>query len=535
MIPTRWLAYGVLAFFMVDFGLTFLTFLPYWLGLDGDMRAYGVVLGLYGGVTSLGAPILGWLGDKLGEKLIFCTSIVLSVAGNILFFASSISFGESPHASRAAGQALLILSRMLCGFAAGSVVLVLRYLIRTSVARGQDQVLVMNSFRLVSTLGRMIGPSIGAAVMWVGASKVGPFVVSGLTIPPLVSIGLGVVLLPFVAFYYGRDDDSGDDGYTQLDADYKQLDTDDGGDGRVRMRFWLDPSVRKLLPDVIKMNVAMLLWLSGLWLIFSQMVPIGMFEYSVVDSQGNLWIPFMPLAVGSLVAMLLLKRVQAHTGGISEFTLLMASSVGMMLATVPLFPFTSHPSKWFFYVGTGVFFLFNAVAQTSIRAIYSRVVGHSRYIGVLLSLLFVSGGIAQLVGSSIASAIVSPKIDSSWLRHHNCTATVMPNVTVVADCPCTVTPQQWASYDWDLDCYELENYAVLIGVTLAALVATAAFLYWALAKIKFRVEDVEANGDSDNDDAGDEPHHHRRHRSGERDLLAYNDASYASIQQVTVN
>ena len=392
---------------------------------------------------------MGLLADKIGEKIVILIALFFTFAGNMAYFLTGM-YSESQHHST--GIALIYISRIVAGLGSAGLVIVLRYMVASAGSDPAEHVKVMNNFRTTGLISRVISPSIATIFLYTPDSHIGKVSLNYATIPVLITMCLALIVCICTIFLF-RDRPRGETSASFL--------------------FWREHEMRSISKRVILINIILTLLLSGVWALMSQLIPICLFVYEIIHDIETLWYPYIPLIVGSLLSSIVLKRFM-----FDEFYLLIASLLGLCIATVFLVPFSAHPSQWLFYVGAAFFFLFNTSSQTILRGMYSRMIGISRYIGILLSLLFISNGVAQLIGSSIAGALVSPRLSSTWFLRHNCSLQDFGNFTcanslnpITCTSNCTIQPCQWASGEWILDCYVLKGYAGVIGFSFACSVA----------------------------------------------------------------
>mmetsp|Transcript_6034 Transcript_6034/g.9387 ORF Transcript_6034/g.9387 Transcript_6034/m.9387 type:complete len:477 (+) Transcript_6034:59-1489(+) len=439
---SKWAVYMVLVAFGYDFMVTFLGVILYWLELGGEPQLSGLVLGLYGGVSALSSVLLGFVSDRYGEKIVFLGCLILNIGGNLMYFFASIGFHESDQSS---GQALLIASRILCGFSAGCSVVVLRWLIRTTPEDRQVQ--AMNRYRMVSVVARIIAPTVASFLFMIDNKKVGDFAFTGLSVAPLTTIGIDCLVFVGVIVLYENLPKS---------------------EEHVTTKFWRDPEIQAMWKDLVMLIGGLLLWLSALWTLFAQLPIVASTVYEAVEDLDDLWKAYIPIMAGSIASFLVLGRLATRFEW-TDVTITIIGSVGTCISTILLFGFEKHPSEWFFYIGASLWFLMNVTGQTALRAIYAVRVSSSKYLATLLSLLFLAGGVGQFVGSSIGTAIAHPKFD---YHHHNCTITQGES-----------TNEQLEIFE-NVDCWYLDGYNAMVGVSLGLLAVVAISQFFILPRFR---------------------------------------------------
>jgi MFS family permease len=160
---------------LIGFGIL-IPILPYYaqrLGAGG--LGIGVLFGIYSGMQFFSTAVLGRLSDRVGRRPILLTTIVMNVAGCLLFAAAH-------------SYAVLFVARVFSGFGGGNISAAQAYVadITTPAERSRGMGIIGAAFGI----GFVLGPAIGGFA----AHLYGP------TAPALVAAGLSV--LNFVSAYF---------------------------------------------------------------------------------------------------------------------------------------------------------------------------------------------------------------------------------------------------------------------------------------------------------------------------------------------
>src|SRR6266567_7692476 len=179
MTATRRFRFAILFFTvlidLIGFGIL-IPILPYYaqrLGAGG--LGIGVLFGVYSGMQFFATAVLGRLSDRIGRRPILLTTIVMNVAGCLLFAASHT-------------YVVLFLARVFSGFGGGNISAAQAYVadITTPAERSRGMGIIGAAFGL----GFIIGPAVGG----LSAHYLGP------SAPGLVAAGLSLV--NFVSAYF---------------------------------------------------------------------------------------------------------------------------------------------------------------------------------------------------------------------------------------------------------------------------------------------------------------------------------------------
>lgn len=484
-----------------DYMTTFLASLPWWQMLDGDFALYGtLVIGLYGLLGAVGAPLGGIIADRFGNKLVICVSVCFVVLGSLLWFLSGVGYlaayddfihsaanatgplvgnatipssvlkDASHHLDTARG--LIIGSRVLSGLGSGAGLCVaLRHLV--SSAPHGHQLKVMNQTRVAAIIARIMGPVISSVFLFVPSSVWGNAIFNFSTWPALVAACVEwVALIGFVVFF-------------------RSAETSDTWD----WRLWRDPIIGSLWKDLATLLTIITLALTAMWVVFSQLIPICAFVYQNVDSLNNLWLVYLPMIIGAMAYSIIGAKIFERMN-IQQAYQIILLLVFLVVGNTIIFPFSLHPSPWLFYVGAVLFFFGNSGVQTILRAAYAKIASSSAHLGVLLSLLWISNGLAQFIGSSISSSIVTPSISDSWLRQNNCSTDYHGNSNYNCSA-CTITLQQLSSAfhsgtELNLGCYYLDDYVALAAVALGFAIFCGAATVYFLPKVNLGQKNLES-------------------------------------------
>lgn len=174
MTPTPRFRFAILFFTvlidLIGFGIL-IPILPYYaqrLGAGG--LGIGVLFGIYSGMQFFSTAVLGRLSDRIGRRPILLTTIVMNVAGCLLFAAAH-------------SYAVLFVARVFSGFGGGNISAAQAYVadITTPAERSRGMGIIGAAFGI----GFVLGPAIGGFA----AHLYGP------TAPALVAAGLSFVNL----------------------------------------------------------------------------------------------------------------------------------------------------------------------------------------------------------------------------------------------------------------------------------------------------------------------------------------------------
>jgi len=361
--------YMVAAVCAYDFMCTFFALPLYWRLLGGSFSTYGLVFGLYSLSRALGSPVVGLVTDRwLGFRVTVSFCLLLMAVGNALYFLASAhtyvvddvasgGFGSgtgweigegSGERVGLLGRWMLLMSRLIGGFGASSLSLVMSYIVQATA--DSEKMAATNRYRFMTLVGGMSGAIVGTAALQIPFNHVAaPYQLDALTAPALLSLAVELIVLVVVLVVFVAD---------TLPATKSVT-----GD------FFSFRS--KVLRVSLLLNALGAFQAFALYLLFSQLTILSFFYYDVSDSISSLWKSYLPLVVGSLVAMLLLrvngKRRSRESGAsLSDRQLILytpavcIAGLGILLCYFPDKPWTIT----FYYIGVGLYFAGNNMYST---------------------------------------------------------------------------------------------------------------------------------------------------------------------------
>jgi len=173
-------------FFMaLDFMIVFLTVYAYWSELDGNLTYSSIVFSTYSYGQMVAIPIVGWLLDKkIPARFLWQATIALNVVGNILYAVAG-STGSS-------GRALMAFGRLMTGLGAGNVVIGNQFLVELYPSIS-ERTNALASFNLAGFLGRVLGPTIAIALMYINPWSMGALRMDENTMPAWITALVGII------------------------------------------------------------------------------------------------------------------------------------------------------------------------------------------------------------------------------------------------------------------------------------------------------------------------------------------------------
>jgi predicted MFS family arabinose efflux permease len=157
---------------LMGFGIV-MPILPYYAQRFGAHGlGYGALVGAFSLMQFLATALLGRLSDRVGRRPILLATMLLNAAGYVLFaFAPSYS--------------LLLLSRLVSGFAGGNISAAQAYV--ADITSAEDRSKGMGLIGMAFGLGFIVGPGIGVVAAHYGGHAGPGLVAAGLSLVNLVS------------------------------------------------------------------------------------------------------------------------------------------------------------------------------------------------------------------------------------------------------------------------------------------------------------------------------------------------------------
>lgn len=124
--------------------------------LGADAAVVGALIAAFSVAQLVAAPVWGWLSDRYGRRPAILVGLLLSAVAYVIFaFASSLWF--------------LFLSRIVQGLGGGTIGVVQAYV--SDVSDTKDRAKMLGWLSAVTSLGAVIGPAIGSALVAFGGRR----------------------------------------------------------------------------------------------------------------------------------------------------------------------------------------------------------------------------------------------------------------------------------------------------------------------------------------------------------------------------
>lgn len=236
--------------------------------------------------------------------------------------------------------------------------------------------------------------AIGTIYLYLGPYNFGDVSLNSATLPPLTTIVLELITIPVVIMFC-------------REIETVKLMSED------KIPIWKDKEAKQVLVDVLKLFVVYIVSMMSLWVVFAQIMPIGVLMFQISsDDLSNIWIIYLPPVIGALLGMIVTRRVIGQLS-VSDDLVLVVASIGVTVSLVAFIQFKTVEHAAIFFVGGTSLFFFFGIQATAFRTIYSQTVGDSRHLNVMMSLLFVGGALGQIIGPIFSSLFISVECDSA--------------------------------------------------------------------------------------------------------------------------
>lgn len=244
----------------------------------------------------------------------------------------------------------------------------------------------MNKFRAWQFWGKFLGPLLGTIYLYLPSFDVSSIpLFNAATYAPLTTIVFIIITIPIVFLFCKN---------VELK---KPVDP---------IPIWKDSEAKQVIFDISKLFVIYVASLTALWVVFAQIMPIGVIFFQIAtEDPSSIWLIYIPPLAGAIIGMFVTKRVIIPMK-LHDNHVLIGASICVTLSLFTFIQFADHEPSYIYYIGCTILFLAFGILATAFRSIYSKTVGNSRHLAVLMSLLFSVGAIGQIVGPVFSSFFI---------------------------------------------------------------------------------------------------------------------------------
>ena len=187
--------------------------------------------------------------------------------------------------------------------------------------------------------------------LYIPSVDFGPVHLNSATYPALCTIILELIILPPCILFTGN-------------IHQPHVDEED------KIPVLQDPVAKQMMIDSTKIFVIFGASLIALWLVFSQIMPIGVILFGIAsDDPSQIWEIYLPPIIGGVLSMIIVKRLTA----IPDTTILMVAAIGLIVSMFTFFQYAEKEPSYIYYIGGSALFFFNGTLATAFRSIYSLV------------------------------------------------------------------------------------------------------------------------------------------------------------------
>eukprot|EP00026_Physarum_polycephalum_P007297 Phypoly_transcript_07356.p1 GENE.Phypoly_transcript_07356~~Phypoly_transcript_07356.p1 ORF type:complete len:504 (+),score=69.11 Phypoly_transcript_07356:108-1619(+) len=179
----------VLLFSETARGIIMPTLAPYVTSLGGDAVILGYAVSAFSAGRFVSTIVLGYLSTTLSYKAVLTGSLIVSVAGNLMY---GFSYLWGPY--------VLITSRILTGIGAGTLSVQRAYI--AQVTNEQERTAYMSFLGAVQFFGLGVTPGLGAIIIYLPDFEVGNIVFNKFTVPGHLLAVLSLLVLLLLFFFF---------------------------------------------------------------------------------------------------------------------------------------------------------------------------------------------------------------------------------------------------------------------------------------------------------------------------------------------
>lgn len=391
----------------LDFSLSLLTFQSYWLSVGGGEHLSGFAFGSYDLVGIIGAPLSGWMSDRIGMKSVFVFGLLFNIVGNIGY--AFAGFFRSYY--------VLLSGRFVSGIGASVLGLTLAYVTKT--VPGSEQLKIVGYLKYSSAFSRIIGPTLASFLVLSPtnySSHQKMFDPSALlnlyTLPGWIAAVLGMVVLGLLVALF-RSPESFDKRYEDI-AD------------PINSSIVVSPSKNDIYLNLGFVLAIQLIGAFAYWALGANLFLLAMVQYRIIHKHQDLWKLYITGIVAFTLAFAVFMPLKTR---VSPHKIMFVGMLITLFGTLLFTPFISHPPASLFYLGIGFTTFGYALFTPGVNAVYSKLVKkHASLFGsfqdLIVSFISVSGSVARLSGPALFSWIVhlgqNQNCDVDKFQVHGC-------------------------------------------------------------------------------------------------------------------
>eukprot|EP01121_Diplochlamys_sp_Union-15-3_P018248 TRINITY_DN660_c0_g1_i2.p1 TRINITY_DN660_c0_g1~~TRINITY_DN660_c0_g1_i2.p1 ORF type:complete len:461 (-),score=25.28 TRINITY_DN660_c0_g1_i2:17-1399(-) len=423
----RAIIYIVGTIMAMDFMIVLTSISAYWEALGGSIKLFGLIFSLYDIAQFCVEPFLGMLVDRWNYRSVYFITVLLNTIGNILY---GIAFSFRHH--RPLSIALIILGRCIAGIGSGNLALGFGYIALTVPQEKRTGSFAI--YRLFNTLGRFLGPFIGAFLFYVPRFNIGGLELNAFTMPAWVMFIVNIVLfIPLIFLKEPHRHDSGD------------------------QKIGLFSAIWRLGYRGVMANLLYFIAIFAFWSWFPLLIVYAVIDYHFQISNGGYYaLAYAPVGWGFGVGVLILRYLKKW---ISDYLLLCFSPILMIVGWFLFISFTPHQAhhKAEYFIGVILITLGFSTVAAVFPSYYSKLVEKYSLTHLMTTFMALMATVASL-GRGLGPLWAPVALEISYTNKTCCDFSA---IRPVADC-CKLSNQ---------------NIVYIVSIVLSVLLTVGDFIF----------------------------------------------------------
>eukprot|EP01135_Chromosphaera_perkinsii_P001839 Nk52_evm18s211 gene=Nk52_evmTU18s211 len=403
--PFQWDVSSVAIIFLgvsMNFGFAIMaaSIQSYWHVLaPGKDNLYGFFFGCYEIGPFVLTPLMGYLADLVGIKLLCVISLIASIAGNTLYsLAYILATGiDGNDIDNALGWQVLIGGRLLAGFGATSCAVGVIYLAKVTTYHNRAG--VIGVYRSTQVMARTMGPllMLPTVKMDLTINTTEEKLLNFYTLPGWTAVIFATVTLVLILMM----------------KEPREVDAATGNEmteSQVHQPFRYSKA-RGLVKDTVYLSTLHFIISSATFAVFSQMFDFAVAQFHMIDNASELWKIYLSFGLGIIPAASCLVLTKNRQYRVTDYEFILLGLAALVISFLFLASWESVPPQSLYFIGTGAMGISEIWYSSMSESFWTKKCSQKRAeaadkFGLFIVTMNCCGALGKFVGPAIGGLVL---------------------------------------------------------------------------------------------------------------------------------
>ena len=371
----------------------------YWHVLaPGKDYLYGFFFGCYEIGPFVLTPVMGFLADLIGIKILCLVSLVFSISGNALYaLAYYLATGnDSNEVDSQIGWQVLIAGRLLAGFGATSCAVGVIYLAKVTTYHNRAG--VIGVYRSTQVMARTMGPllMLPTVQMDLTINTEMEKLFNFYTIPGWTAAIFAAATLVLVVLMKEPLEVDAATGDALAESEVHKFEYRKG---------------KNLVKDTLYVTTMHFVISSATFAVFSQMFDIAVAQFHMIDNASELWKIYLSFGLGVVPAALCLVLTKNRQYRVTDYEFILLGLLALLISFVFLANWESTPPQSLYFIGTGAMGISEIWYSSMIESFWTKKCSQRREeagnkFGFFIVTMNCCGAFGKFIGPAISGLVL---------------------------------------------------------------------------------------------------------------------------------